>query len=69
SKSEVIADVAESEEAGKDSNILNDEDDDDKQKIIDERIKDGKCYVCGKPIGVIAKLAGIKLCYKHSISI
>lgn len=41
----------------------------DRQKIIDERIKQGKCYVCGKPVGVIAKLAGIKLCYKHSLSI
>jgi WD40 repeat protein len=47
----------------------NEENSSDRQQIIEERIRQGKCYVCGKPVGVIAKLAGIKLCYKHSLSI
>ena len=41
----------------------------DRQQVFEQRIREGKCYVCGKPVGVIAKLAGIKLCYKHSLSI
>lgn len=40
----------------------------DEQKIIEERMQKGLCYICGKPIGVIARLAGIKLCYKHSFT-
>jgi RNA polymerase-binding transcription factor DksA len=46
----------------------NEEPDEEKQKQIEERIRNGECYICGKPIGVIAKLAGSKLCYKHSLN-
>ncbi len=37
----------------------------EKQRLIEERIRNGECYVCGRKLGMIAKLAGIKLCHKH----
>lgn len=37
----------------------------EEQAIIDERIRNQKCYICGDDIGVIARLAGIRVCNKH----
>lgn len=35
------------------------------ERLMAERMKDGRCYVCGRKIGFLAKMAGIKLCHKH----